>query len=238
MQHIVKWLGAIFLCLAPVGLVAETPRGAVRHYVDHIVVGVNNLEFGMAQLKALTGVDPVIGGVHPGAGTRNALISLGDETYLEILAPNPAADPAAVNAMGRRFLDMVTPLDQITPVTWALGSTDLAATRALLAKHGDAVSEPVAGSRRKPDGALLHWQTARVESASGPATPFFIQWAEGDSPALATPKGCTLARFSLAADDQLRGMLHALAVPFDLVEDQSPAVRVELSCPTGLVILP
>ena len=163
--------------------------GQPRHYVDHIVIGVNKLPFGMSQLKALTGVDPVFGGVHPHLGTHNALISLGDETYLEILAPDPDADPASVNATGQGYLAAISPLRQVTPVLWAIGSTDLAQTRARLREAGINISAPAPGSRRKPDGSLLRWQTAEITSFSSPAAPFFIEW-EGDStPAASTPKG-------------------------------------------------
>ena len=234
MHKFLKWLVSASLCLAQGVAAADKPS----HVVDHLVIGVNNLEFGMAQLKALTGVEPIIGGVHPHLGTRNALISLGEDSYLEILAPNPAADPASINDMGKAYLALIEPLDKIAPVLWAMGSTDLEATREMLAAKDVVISEPVPGSRRKPDGSLLQWRTSEVESFSSPATPFLIQWAEGDSPALTTPKGCTLSRFTLAADAKLRGMLAAVEVPVEIAEQGAVPISVELSCPTGLVHLP
>jgi hypothetical protein len=56
--------------------------------LDHILLGCSDLDRGMAFVEKHTGIPAAFGGVHPGRGTRNALLSLGEPTHMEL---NPAA---------------------------------------------------------------------------------------------------------------------------------------------------
>ena len=209
-------------------------HGAPAVQVDHVIVGTNNLEAGMASLERLTGVQPVVGGEHPGKGTRNALMSLGDGTYLELLAPNPR-EPVASDDV--RALHALTAL---RPIGWAVGTKDIEATRTTLGSQGFSMSSPDPGSRRRPDGSLLEWQTFGFEGFEHPLAPFFIRWQKPElQPSRTSPGGCRFAALKLIdpASDKLAAALLPLRINVTVEKADEQGMELELSCPKGKVML-
>ena len=81
--------------------------------IDHFVWGTSDLAEGCAYIEDLFGVAPKPGGTHPGLGTCNALLSLGADQYLEIMAPQ---DPPPESGGAR-----LAALPEPGLVTWVIG---------------------------------------------------------------------------------------------------------------------
>ncbi|MCB5907299.1 VOC family protein [Streptomyces pinistramenti] len=142
--------------------------------LDHLVLATPDLDRTVAEFAGLTGLRPVPGGSHPGRGTRNCLLGLGDGAYLEIIGPDREAPAPA----GPRWFGIDT-LSGPCLVTWAARCTDIAARVARARAAGLDPGTPVAMSRRTPDGGRLAWRLTPPGAACG-LTPFLLDW--GDTP--------------------------------------------------------
>lgn len=199
--------------------------------IDHVIVGIADLEEGIRQFAALTGVAAEHGGQHPGRGTQNALLSLGPHTYLEIIAP--VAGPAPE-------MEFLSNMKELTPIGWAIGTTDLDATKGRLEAAGFKVSPPRAGSRVRPDGQRLKWRAAGLEDIPGELTPFLIEWGSQTAhPATTSPKGCTLESMEIHAPEveRLARLVEELGLGAVVREATAQDLALTLVCPAGRVKL-
>src|SRR4029453_17710203 len=121
---------------------AEAPVPAASA-VDHLLLGVSDLDLGIEWVAKRTGVKPVAGGSHPGVGTRNALVSLGGRRYLEIIAPDPSQSSFQFRIDLRR-------LSEPQLVTWAARSEDAEGESKKALDAGFEIFGPQEGSRARP----------------------------------------------------------------------------------------
>ena len=211
---------------APVN--AEVPE-----VLDHILLGCNDLGRGIAFVEERTVVKAAFGGVHPGRGTQNALLSLGERHYLEIIAPDPkqegtAGAQSSVARLGLR--ELVEP----RLVSWAAHPGSVAALAEKLKKAGVGAEGPTPGSRKRMDGRLLEWKTVNLADDAGGLLPFFIEWsAESVHPSVDAPKGCVLKKFWIESPqaDELTKQFVAMGVEVEVKKGETPRLRARIAGP-------
>jgi hypothetical protein len=166
------------------------------------------LDAGVEYVYQRTGVRAAAGGVHPGAGTKNALLSLGPLRYLEIIAPDPL-QPASTDP--RRVASLKNP----ALVGWALHRNDVQKFAAVLQAAGVECVGPKPGSRARPDGTTLRWASLTLKDDEDGVLPFFIEWDSNSlHPSVDAPAGCRLTDLWLSTSDP--EALRALAAKLQL----------------------
>ncbi len=205
---------------------------------DHIVYVVQDLAAAIDDVAARFGLRPVIGGPHPGRGTKMALLALDDRTYLEVIGPDPDQPPPE---RPRSF--GMDALDQPKLVTWAAPAAgpDLDA-RVAAARAAGYDPGPVGPyARDRPDGVHLAWRmsTLRDPLPAEGLVPFLIDWGDSPHPATGAPTGCTLLDLRAAhpQPEAVRAMLRAIAVDLPVERGPQPTLIATLDTPNGRVTL-
>ncbi|HZI56266.1 MAG TPA: VOC family protein [Verrucomicrobiae bacterium] len=228
-----------FLALAAAAMVVRHSAGAeevpgVPTDLDHILLGVSDLDHGIAWVEERSGVRAAFGGVHPGRGTRNALLALGPRRYLEIIAPDPqqAGSPASKEIWAARLNAFQVP----RLIGWAVHTDDLSATAQKATSAGIAMEAPRNGSRARPDGKVLRWKSFGLKEDYGGVLPFFIEW-DRDSvhPAQDAPAGCKLLQFSAESPSpkQVADDARKLGLSFNTTQGKKPVLHARISGKKG-----
>ena len=212
-------------------------RMPVLEVFDHLLLGVTDLDHGIDWVEKRTGVRALFGGVHPGRGTRNALLSLGRAHYLEIIAPDPAQKVSQPQFQ-------LSGLTEPRLINFAVKTSDIGATAAALARAGVRAIGPRDGSRRTASGALLRWKSLAVESnlQSGEINPvpFFIEWASDSThPSKDAPSGCKIedVRFEHPQPEALRSTLQAMGLEAKVAKADQVRIVATLQTLKGQVEL-
>jgi hypothetical protein len=198
--------------------------------LDHMLLGCGDLDKGIEFVERRTGIRAAPGGVHPGRGSRNALLSLGERRYLEIIAPDP--QQPGVTSRGGNLRAITNP----RLVGWAAHPPAIGATAKQLADAGIAHSGPTDGSRRRPDGTTLHWATIDLSDDRGGLLPFFIQWSlDSVHPSLDAPQGCRLTKFTVLSPDaeKLADIFRHTELDVSVEHAEQPQLSARIEGPKG-----
>jgi len=202
---------------------------SVPTLLDHILLGCNDLQRGIDFVEERTGVRAAFGGVHPGRGTQNALLSLGERRYLEIIAPDPKQN-------GPTSHPQLATMTEPRLIGWAAHPGDLVAVAKKLGDAGVAFEGPAPGSRKRPDGGVLSWKTLTLKDDRGGLLPFFIEWsADSKHPSEDAPHGCKLDSFEAVSPspDGLLRVFKTLGVEMPVVRGEKEHLLAKLSSSKG-----
>lgn len=198
--------------------------------LDHLVIAARNLAEGQAWLEGRLGVALSPGGEHAQFGTHNALLSLGPDSYLEVIAINPHA-PASSRP---RWFGLDTPElrerleDGPVLIHWVASVSALPASPEVLElSRGDnhwALTVPA-------DGGL----------PGGGVQPSLIVWHTPPPPTRLPDVGVRLASLHLGTPEPNRLRAWWDAVQFvgevEVYEAPHPELGAMLETPNGLVTM-
>lgn len=227
-------LGAFMLTCCAESVETAPPPPSLPDKVDHILYASSTLEKGIDEIEALLGVRPVRGGRHPQYGTHNAILSLGESVYLEVIAPDPELEAPEQG----RLINLADEASVL--LTWVLRAENIETVAAKAASGGLEVGEVQSGKREKPDGSVLQWKLSDPYARSfDGAVPFLIAWGETPHPAAAAPSAGRLIglRIEHPNADVVRNALLALDVEMDVSEGDAYRLIALIETKSGVVEL-
>jgi Glyoxalase-like domain len=201
--------------------------------IDHVLIAVRDLGEAARVMNERYGLASIEGGRHPGWGTANRIVPLGN-AYLELIA---VVDPdEARNSVLGQWVARAEPEQ---PIGWAVRTDDIETVARRLGL------EVRAGSRTTPSNTVLRWRSAGVEKAIAKALlPFFIEWsADTQHPGsigVRHPAGAVhLSRLELRGDSMdLADWLGGERLPIAVTPGNAGVSRIVLSAEGRQILMP
>lgn len=208
---------------------------AIIRQVDHLVYAAPDLLAGIDEVESLLGIAAIMGGSHPQWGTANALLSLGDDVYLEVIGP----DPEQPEFSGERAFG-IDGLSAPKLVTWAANTADIDSVCTIELAPGQTLGTAFPASREQTDGSMLHWRlTNPMLNLADGLVPFFIDWGRSPHPSQNTPRGASLLNLAFEHPDtaQTERMLQTLGFDVTVQTAERPALLAVIEGHNGEVEL-
>jgi hypothetical protein len=227
--------GLVIVMMSLVTLSGQAPAFDVLARVDHLVYATPDLDAGIRAIEDLLGVRATVGGQHPGLGTRNALVALGPNTYLEIIGPDP--DQPKLPAPRRFGIDE---LKSPRLVGWVAKGSHLEDLARKAHGAGIGLGEVIDGSRKRPDGVVLKWRyTDPNVVLEDRLIPYFIDWGTSPHPAATAARGATLVALRAEHPDapRLEKMLKQIGLNLPVQPGSRAALVATIDGVKGRVIL-
>jgi hypothetical protein len=203
--------------------------------LDHLVLGVPDLETSVKNFAQTLGATPTLGGRHESIGTHNAILPLRGGHYLELIALDPSSpNPPLGPPWG------LETLKEPRLITWAAATRDIDSAIEQARNAGYDPGTAIDVSRDTPEGEHLTWRlTVSTEFTADGLIPFLIDWGSSPHPSGTSKAECSIEDFAAEHPDpeSLRVMLDALGVSLDVETGPVPLLHGKLVGPDGSIVL-
>ncbi len=203
--------------------------------IDHLVYGVPDLPGGIEAVEEQLGILPRIGGQHPGRGTWNALFSLGEAVYFELIAVDPKQKPPdAPRWMG------IDSIHKPTLLRWAWKSRQMEVDLHLMQQLGFDPGPIQQGRRQRPEGSWLSWHLSDPGNHPGvDVVPFLLDWGDSVHPSQGLPVEVSLEALQVFHPEpkRIQRLYNALSIPIQVQSKEIPQLLAVLRSPKGQVVL-
>lgn len=138
----------------------------MRPVIDHVPFTGASLD-ALVERFETAGFSPEYGGEHPGAGTEMSMLVFPDGSYVELVAPTQEE-----TGWWGEFFDVADPL--AGPSDWCVESGSVHAECQRLIDHDVEIHGPSRGSRERPDGKTVEWDSAFLDPEGRHLLPFLV----------------------------------------------------------------